>query len=491
MKKVKFILELILRILITFLILVIILVCIDRIIGIRREKDGGWTWFDETQAINQMLLRKYIEKEDKLYPTVLNKNETIPAKQPDEKRILVVGDSYVWGYAGDNKNYIWWKQLNQKIKKEGYENINVYGAGTWGLNTEDELNQILKNKHIMNKIDPDLIIISYVSNDAEQKDKSGNFIIPMPESWNYSVQNPKGSIFSRYFNNIFQETRDRIFNITDNEAILMAVGKVYGYRNDIRTKLIVSGESLKAHKKALIEVDSFLKEKDIPYFFYYCDQYVDDYNKIVEPIMNNNNISYYNSSEVAKEYFNKILYENKLKWDNIKINPVDWHPGTIRTNYYGDDILKYLHNNFPYLFEQKEDFQEYININDSMPYLNIIKETDNSYIIEYPNKETDKNIFSNFLYYPIKENYIKLNLEFPITINKVRITNHNLKKVDLYVNLFDEDVGFDIDNARQKLTKIKNDDSNTFTINKKITSLNISADFFDDYDRKLKIEFIN
>ena len=77
MKKKKFIIELSLRILITFLISVIILVCIDKIIGIRRKKDEGWTWYDETQAINQMLLRKYIEKEDGLYPVVLNKNETI------------------------------------------------------------------------------------------------------------------------------------------------------------------------------------------------------------------------------------------------------------------------------------------------------------------------------------------------------------------------------------------------------------------------------
>lgn len=491
MKKKKFIIELSLRILITFLISVIILVCIDKIIGIRRKKDEGWTWYDETQAINQMLLRKYIEKEDGLYPVVLNKNETISTKQPYEKRILVVGDSYVWGYAGDNKNYIWWKQLNQKIKKEGYKNINVYGAGTWGFNTYDELNKILKNKYIMDKIDPDLIIISYVSNDAEQKDENGNAIIPNIESWNYSNQNKNGSVFSKYFNNIFQETRDRIYNITDNEAILMAFGKIYGYRNDIRTKLIVSGESIKAHEKALIEVDSFLKEKKIPYFFYYCDIYIDDYNRIVEPIMKKNNINYYKNSEETEKYISDILNEYKMSFDNTKINPADWHPGTIRTNYYGDDVLKYLHNNYQYLFEQKEDFKEYININDSMPYLDIIKETDDSYIIEYPRKENDKNIFSKFLYYPIKENYIKLNLEFPTTINKVRITNNNLKKIDLYVNLFDENVGFDLDNAKQKLTKIKKDYNNTFTINKKITSLNISAEFFDESDRNIKIEFIN
>ena len=125
-----------------------------------------------------------------------------------------------------------------------------------------------------------------------------------------------------------------------------------------------------------------------------------------------------------------------------------------------------------------------------MPYLNINKIDDNKYEFEYPISETKKTLNSNFLYYPIRRNYVKLNLEYPVDVEKVIISGDNLKNVELYVNKIDEDVGFDIDDASQKLTKIKKE-NNEFIINKRISSLNISAEFYDQGNRNISIEFLN
>lgn len=494
MKQLKFTIWLIIRIIITFLLLILILVCIDRIIGIRREKEYGWTWYSETIKINNMLINKYIDKDFALYPLVINRNETLQPKQKGEKRILIVGDSYVFGYAGDNKNYIWWKQLQRKIKEEGYDNISVFGAGTWGLNTQDELDMIINNDYIMKEVDPDLVIFSYVSNDAEPKYKNGKQIYPDSLDWNYNVANKGSNIFIRNFNNIYKETRDRLYNITDNEKILTLAAKAYGYRNDLKKKLISTGTSLKIHEKTLVSVDKTMREKNIPYFFYFCDndiysETIRNYNKNVERVMKNNNINYYNNPNEAHNYYSSVLKSDNFNYRNLFINPADSHPGTIKTNFFSDDVLNYLHNNYSYIFNEKNKFENYVNINDTMPLLNITKKDNYNYIVEYPKKEDNQTEYSNFLYLPIKKNYIKLNLEYPININKVKITGNKLKDVDLYVNLINEEVGFDLDHATQKLTRIKND-NNIFNINKKITSLNISADFFDESDRLLKIEFI-
>lgn len=495
MKQLKFMFWFIIRIIITFLLLILILLCIDRLIGIRREKQFGWTWYSETSKINQILLQKYIDNDYELYPLVINRNETLQPKQKDEKRILVVGDSYVFGYAGDNKNYIWWKQLQRKIKEEGYSNISVYGAGTWDLNTQDELDKIINNDAIMKEIDPDLVIFSYVSNDAEPKNKDGSKIYPDSSDWNYNTSNAGSSVFVRNFNNIYKETRDRLFNITDNETILTLAAKVYGYKSNLKMKLISTGKSLKMHEQTLISVDKTMKEKNIPYFFYFCDnnthwQPQKNYNKNVEKVMKKNNINYYNSTNKANYYYDNFLMINNLNNENLRINPADTHPGTIKTNFYSDDVLSYLHNDYSYIFDEKtNNFKSNININDTMPLLNITKEDDYNYVIEYPKKENKLTENSNFLYLPIKKNYIKLNLEYPIKVNKVKITGSNLKNVDLYVNLVNEKVGFDLDNATQKLTKIEND-NNIFNVNKKITSLNISANFLEETDRNLRVEFI-
>ena len=68
MKQLKFMFWFIIRIIITFLLLILILLCIDRLIGIRREKQFGWTWYSETSKINQILLQKYIDNDYELYP---------------------------------------------------------------------------------------------------------------------------------------------------------------------------------------------------------------------------------------------------------------------------------------------------------------------------------------------------------------------------------------------------------------------------------------
>lgn len=494
MKLIIKIFDILIRIIITVLIFFIILICVNKIIGIRREKNVGWTWYEETDTINNMLLNKYFADNNKLYPLVLKKSETIQEKKEDEKRILVVGDSYVWGYAGTNLNYTWWKQLQQKLKKEGYNNITVYGAGTWGLSTEDELNKIIYNNEIMDKIDPDLVIFGYVLNDSEMKDENGKPTIAAPESWEYSKRNPRANFFPRYFYNVYQETRDRVYNITNNKTILKIFGKIYGYRCDIVQEMITSGENYKNYDKVLKNVDLAMKERKIPYFFYYCDN-MDEVvpnrsNKKIEKLMKKNNIPYYNNKKEANDYYNTIINKYNLTHDNLKINPVDTHPGTIKTNFFSDDVLKYLHQNYSNLFTEKENFVSYININDSMPYLNINKIDDNKYEFEYPISETKRTLNSNFLYYPIKRNYVKLNLEYPVDVEKVIISGDNLKNVELYVNKIDENVGFDIDVASQKLTKIKKE-NNEFIINKRISSLNISAEFYDQGNRNISIEFLN
>lgn len=494
MKLLTKIFDLLIRIIITVLILFIILICVDKIIGVRREKKYGWTWYDETKTINNMLLNKYVEKDNKLYPLILKKNENIQEKKENEKRILVVGDSYVWGYAGTNLNYTWWKQLQQKLRKEGYDNITVYGAGTWGLSTEDELNQIIYNNEIMDKIAPDLVIFGYVLNDSEMKDENGKPTIAAPENWEYSKYNPKANFFPKYFYNIYQETRDRIYNITDNKTILKIFGKIYGYRYDIKQELITSGENFKNYDKVLRKVDLAMKKRKIPYFFYYCDNMDESINnrsnKKIENLMKKDGIPYYNNKNGANNYYKTILNKHNLTYDNLKINPVDVHPGTIKTNFFSDDVLEYLHQNYSNLFTEKENFVSYININDSMPYLNIYRIDNSKYEFEYPTIEVDRTVNSNFLYYPIKCNYVKLNLEYSVDVKKVRISGDNLKNVELYVNKIDENVGFDIDDASQKLTKIKKE-NNEFIINKKISSLNISAEFYDQEDRNISIEFLN
>lgn len=480
------------RIIITFVILFIILFALNTIFKIKQtlnnssmvnESGGGeiWNWTLECEALNIMRLEKYHKHDTENFPIIMNKNEEIPKKANDEKRILVVGDSYVWNYSGTNINYSWWKQLNLKLKENGYANVNVYAAGFWGYNTEDQLNNILNNNTLINKIDPDLIIMGYVYNDPEQRDANNQNIIK--DSWQ-----PK-NILGELFPNLNKELNSRLWYMTDNYNILKFVGSIFGYRYDIRTKLISEGNSAKNYKQVLAEVDYKLKELNIPYFYYYNivdeTKYISAANKNIYNIMNDLSLNvYYN--QLPKDLYN-------LNQKNWKINPADYHPGIILTNYYGNDVYNILKKDYKWLFSDNKNYNLSLNINDTMPYIDLYKITDSKYEFKYPKKEKHKTKTTNFLYYPIRKNYIKLNLEYPKYVKRLKITSKksdNIKDMSIYVNTIDKTFGYDFNESRQILTPCNHTSNNIYDVNDVITSVNISAIFKDDNNRSLRIEFI-
>ena len=174
------VLKIFLRIVVVVVVLLTITFTINMLLKLKyndNDKDNGeWNWEKESVVIETLLSEKYPMSGDNEYLNIL-KNTNIPQKEKDEKRILVVGDSYVWGMGGTNINYLWWKQLDLIIKEAGYSNVNVYGASMYRFNTEEELDLILKKDSLIEKIDPDLIIIGYVTNDPERHAEDGTNVI--------------------------------------------------------------------------------------------------------------------------------------------------------------------------------------------------------------------------------------------------------------------------------------------------------------------------
>ena len=287
---------------------------------------SDWNWEKENVVIRKFLEEKYPGETDERKFLIIRKDEEIPEKQKDEKRILVVGDSFTYGFAGTNLNYVWWKQLNLQIKEAGYSNVNVYAAGMHGLNTEEELNLILKNDKLIDMINPDLIIMSYITNDPDQRDTSGKTVLK--EDWEISVQDHP--IYKRN-KNIYYELVNRVNSLgVENEDELRKLGDMLGfYRWDIRRLMIVEGENLEYYKGVLKEVDNRMKELNIPYFYLNTDysesEFIEKANDIVYEAMEDLSIKIYHD-------LNSTQIHNSFDPDNptfFWINPTDAHPSVV------------------------------------------------------------------------------------------------------------------------------------------------------------------
>lgn len=86
-----------------------------------------------------------------------------PAKAPGTKRVLVMGDSYTWGYAiAEDEAY---PQVAERLLAErGRPDIEVINGGIPDYNSRQE-RQLLEQ--LMRVYQPDAVFLAYVVNDAE------------------------------------------------------------------------------------------------------------------------------------------------------------------------------------------------------------------------------------------------------------------------------------------------------------------------------------
>ena len=73
----------------------------------------------------------------KAYPLV--KLQDSYEKQPDEKVILILGDSFIWGDGSSNVNVLWWRMLQKRIHDEGFRKCRIVAVGQSGASTQDQL----------------------------------------------------------------------------------------------------------------------------------------------------------------------------------------------------------------------------------------------------------------------------------------------------------------------------------------------------------------
>ncbi|MBR0536602.1 MAG: SGNH/GDSL hydrolase family protein, partial [Clostridia bacterium] len=80
----------------------------------------------------------------------------------DTVEIVIFGDSFVWGDATLNRNELFWRQAEQKLRKKGY-NCRVIAVGMGGATAYEELSWY---KNYLKDHTPDLVVFGYVHNDA-------------------------------------------------------------------------------------------------------------------------------------------------------------------------------------------------------------------------------------------------------------------------------------------------------------------------------------
>lgn len=466
--------KLLFRLLILVIIIIILFFGLEFILSLSKEKREMKKWIQEDNLINKMNTDKLQVKDWGSNQLWLHEGETLPEKKDNIKRILIIGDSYIWGHGYDNANHIWWQQFKQKLKQNGYNDVEVIAAGVNGLGTQQEFEFIIKNKDLMKQINPDLIVFGYVSNDPELRGKNGEYYIKTIN--NSDLFNDSKNIFINAYKNFFPYTYDSLNSLITNKfKNNPKFIEYFGVEYWNYLSIINSEEWLSKYELNVIRpLKKYMDENfNIPYFFFITA-------KEEEPGVDN-----------VIDLFKSLGINCYLAFDEdtkneqtVKINPVNWHPSVSLCNIYANNLLKVMENNYKDILGNKGSYEAKININDWMPYkLNVKRTNENTYNFTYPNSNNK----DDFLSLRINKDYVKLNLEEPIALRNISIAGVDVEEIEVFINTIDKNLGYDT----QKLFSLgKQKDKFYWELdgNELVTSINVNAKIKDGKQAILGIE---
>ncbi len=432
MKKYKILpKEAIIRFFILIILLIIMLIITDNIM----PQYENWSQDDETLS-KEREYKDYMRVKD--YP-LIELTRKAPKIQENKKKILIIGDSYIDGDGFSNINYTWWRQLELELYNRGYYDVEVYAVGKGGASTYDEMKWFTETKMI-EEINPDIIIMGYVINDPEIDNEKGETVVKHAQEIDYFSINNCTKKIKKLFPNITYKINNMINEKVEQK---MQYNDETGYPYNMWYDVIINEKWRKIYDDIAIKpLGEYLNSLNTPSFIVTTpnntnDQYEEWY-KVLE-LFENSNIKTYN----LFEEFKNAMKNSKDNY-NKKANPVNGHPGTLYTNFFAKYIANILESDYSETLGKKYDEKiEYpIFINNSFPSYNLnleITEMEDDCIkctITYPQE-------NNMLMMPIRDKYIKLSLQYPVSINEIKIQGEALENTKLYITTINQKLGYD------------------------------------------------
>lgn len=476
---------------------------LDRLIIPALEDSGKVVsrgWDDEDQFIYYWAHAKN-KAELVNNPVWRSKNWPVSEKSAKSHRILVIGDSFVWGHGYNNMNDIWWRQLSRELDRRGYKDVEVIAAGMQGINTRIELEVA---KKVIPKFKPDLVIWCYIPNDADELSRVDIDYFDSKRTFRPHRQNGLLEAFKGLYPNLsFQliALRDAYIRKACSGEFTLSEDNPPSWETGL-----LDGENWPIFSRTIDKTATYLNSLSIPSFLfmlpYQCPGNATNFEAIkahyarvfpkVKKTFEAHNVRVIDSYDTwikAARGEESLVKKGVLSFG---INPANAHPNRWATHAYGVHAADVLEKDFSKILGAKteanflNDPKPSLRINDCIPPELQFKQSGNKVVIFYPMRADD------FRSMPLRKSFIELNLELPVDAKEIRLGGIGLKSASLYVTNVDEKKHFDdgemFDLGYQKGGWLK------WTLpesrRKRINTINISAKVI-GRERALILEFLN
>ncbi len=349
-------------------------------------------------------------------------------------RILVAGDSFVWGDGYANMNDLWWRQLERELRRRGYRDVEVIGLGACGASTRQQLDRIRK---VVPRYRPDLVIWGYVTNDADEG---------LVKQFDYERLNKDRVI--RYHDRGADHGLLRRLNFQleqrRREKLLHTLpGPKRGYEYSEWEQQLLTPANLVAYATTVREVAAFMSEANTPYFFITLpnspaeESFRARYAPI-KPVFATAGVPFVDVlDDFVAAYPSDTKLSNDLGWG---INPANGHPGVVSTRFYAREAADLLEREHASALGPRgaPELSAAPEINDWVPATLAVQQNTTGQIrFEYPLDDT------KLLRMPLEQSHVRLHLSMPSNLRELRLAGPGLASATLYVTQVNPDDGID------------------------------------------------
>ena len=354
-------------------------------------------------------------------------------KASGKSRILVIGDSFVWGDGYVNANDIWWRQLERELHRRGYWDVEVVAAGFPGASTQDQL-RWLRAGGLARLGSPDLVVLGYVTNDPDIRDATGT---PMVLQIGRDIPLRQWRVLDR---SIGRVTPNLAGQLRQRLTAKWQAGVRDAYPYDEWELKLLEPPNIDAYREVVGEVGAFLRRTGRPYFVVTLPNYPDRdhfgarYAR-VRTIFQSAGLPFHDLlDDFVREYppGGEVL--------QFGIHPANGHPGTLSTRFYARRTADILEREHQSLLGPKSPppAARRPRINDWMPPAADIRPVrDGEWDFFYPSSSDE------MLEMPLGKRHVVVAFEEPVPIERLRLAGDALVAAEVFLASTDPATGIE------------------------------------------------
>jgi lysophospholipase L1-like esterase len=355
-----------------------------------------------------------------------------PAAKVGRRRVLVVGDSFIWGDGLTNINQTWWRQLQWELERRGYFDVDVIAAGVNGASTQDEYHWLTDGK-LLEKTQPDAVVIGYVTNDPDMKDARGKHLVKQLSGAPAATASPP--FFAKMFSNLWTQLSIRrtqkLEHNRDSES---------GYPYDLWELKILEGENFLQYRALLKDAARTIRQAPLPIFFVTTPHApnAEAFETRYAPVRS----AFKEAGIVLHDLLPRILECCSVNASNLawSVNPVNIHPGTRLNHFYAAQVADILEREYPALLGSRAlpPVDREPVINDWLPAS--VKPRSmgrNAWEFAVPSDR------AALLYMPVEESHLVLSFDHPVSISDLKLSAPRATAYKVWATVLDDKANYE------------------------------------------------